>query len=92
MENNNYRFRGKVVFVTGGSSGIGMAIADRFLTEGAFVMVASRSIGKLKTSDKFGFIKTDVASEDQVKNALEATKRKFGKIDIVVNNAGILGL
>lgn len=81
----------KVAFITGGTSGIGKAIVERFLNEGASVMVASKSGRKLKISGNVGFIRADVSKEKDVQSALRAAKKVFGKIDIVVNNAGIWG-
>lgn len=81
----------KVAFVTGGASGIGKAIVERFVKEGARVMVVDRSIKGLKISDSLKFIRADVSKEKDVQRALERTQLAFGKIDIVVNNAGIWG-
>lgn len=89
---DSMRFRNKVAFVTGGASGIGKAIAERFVSEGGKVMAADRTIKKLKTSANLKFIKVDVSREKEMKRALEKTRQVFGKIDIVVNNAGIWGM
>ena len=86
------RLNNKVAFITGGASGIGKAIAERFVQEGARVMMADRARKKIKTSSNLKFIRIDVSREEDVKNALEKTRRTFGKIDIVVNNAGIWGM
>ena len=86
------RFDNKVAFVTGGASGIGRAIAERFVREGARVMAADKTRKKLKISGNLKFIRVDVSKENEVKNALVKTNRIFGKIDIVVNNAGIWGI
>lgn len=85
------RFNKKVAFITGGSSGIGKAIAERFVSEGAQVMVVGKSINKLKISDNLKFIRADVGKEKDIKQALEKTITVFGRIDIIVNNAGIWG-
>ncbi len=85
------KFDNKVAFVTGGTSGIGEAIAERFVSEGAQVMVAGLAIKKLKVSDSLKFIKADVGQERDIKRALEKTRQVFEKVDIVVNNAGIWG-
>ncbi|MBI2600585.1 SDR family oxidoreductase [Candidatus Daviesbacteria bacterium] len=83
----------KVSIVTGGSSGIGLAIAKRFSTEGAKVVIASRDENRGKTAESTVssslFIQTDVRDEQSVKGLIEKTIQKFGKVDIVVNNAGI---
>ena len=96
----NY-FSSKVIIVTGASSGIGLASVYRFMELGANVVLAARSIDKLekiaeelgqRTTDngqQFLCIKTDVTKEEDCKNLIEKTVDKFGKIDVLVNNAGI---
>ena len=88
----------KVALITGGSSGIGLAIAERFLKEGAKVMIAGRSkercdntIIQLEAiaSDAVDAVVADVSNWDAVQKMVEATVERFGKIDILVNNAGI---
>jgi 3alpha(or 20beta)-hydroxysteroid dehydrogenase len=80
----------KVAVVTGGTSGIGLATAHRFVRAGAQVVIASRRDGK-DIADKIGatFIRTDVGEEHQVQQLMVATAERFGRIDICVNNAGI---
>jgi len=75
----------KFAIVTGGSSGIGLAIARRFRDAGASVLVADRR----PTADDFDFHQTDVSREDDVAAILTAAREKFGRVDILVNNAGI---
>ena len=98
----NY-FSSKVIIVTGASSGIGLASVYRFMELGANVVLAARSIDKLEKiasdlNQKFAAhssrpiahcIKTDVTKEEDCKNLIEKTVDKFGKIDVLVNNAGI---
>ncbi len=89
----------KVTIVTGAGSGIGRATALLFAEEGAKVLVADISQeGGSKTaeliSQKFGrdrssFVKVDVASEDDVKSMVNVAVEKFGKLDVIFNNAGI---
>jgi len=88
----------KVALVTGGSSGIGMAIAERFLKEGAKVMLASRSkqrcVDAMKGLNKLGegkvaFSTGDVSKEEEAERIVSETVDRFGRIDILVNNAGI---
>ena len=85
----------KVAIVTGGSSGIGRAIAELFAKEGAKVVVADINSAEevLKTIRQNGgraeFIKTDVSDSSQVKRLVDETLRLFGAVDIVCNNAGI---
>lgn len=78
-------FDGLVAIVTGGASGIGAAIARRLHENGATVAVLD-----LNTEDVEHFaVATDVARDDSVQAAISAVVEKFGRIDIVINNAGI---
>jgi len=88
--------RDKVVIITGASSGIGMAAAEAFASEGAKVVMAARSMEKLIALEhKLSHltevlpVKADVTSEKDCQNLIEHTVARFGKIDILVNNAGI---
>ena len=90
-------FKDKVMVITGASSGIGLASARLFASYGARLTLAARSIDKLKTlaseisSDpsKVLCIKTDVSIEEDCKNLIESTVKHFGRIDFLINNAGI---
>ncbi|HSB44435.1 MAG TPA: SDR family oxidoreductase [Nitrospira sp.] len=93
------RLEDKVAIVTGSSSGIGKAIALRFGEEGAKVVVAARrkslceEVARTicqKGGDAF-VIQTDVSHEQQVDALFEKTIQQYGRVDIVVNNAGIFG-
>ena len=87
----------KVVIITGASSGIGLACAKAFYKEKAKVVLAARSIDTLneivKELDPEGerclAVKTDVTIEDDCKNLVKQAVDKFGKIDVLVNNAGV---
>jgi NAD(P)-dependent dehydrogenase (short-subunit alcohol dehydrogenase family) len=83
----------KVVVVTGGASGIGRAMATRFLKEGAGqVVIADLNEDGLKTvADEIGAraITTDVSDEDAVINLIRTTEQDYGQIDLLCNNAGI---
>ena len=91
------KLNGKVVIVTGASSGIGRATAIEFARMGAKVVLAARNeehllevkkeIGQLN-AEAF-IVKTDVSKEEECKLLIEKTVAEFGKIDILVNNAGI---
>jgi NAD(P)-dependent dehydrogenase (short-subunit alcohol dehydrogenase family) len=90
-----------VALVTGGSSGIGNAIAARFGREGASVVVADvRRDPKLDTERSvfekledaganYRYVETDVSSESDAENAVEETVETFGGLDVLVNNAGV---
>jgi len=84
----------KIVLITGGSRGIGKAISELFVTEGAHVVITSKNLKKLQqTAKEIGcsfFVQADIRKEKDVKNVINQTIRKFGRIDILVNNAGIL--
>jgi len=82
----------KVALVTGGRGGIGRAIVQRFLKEGATVYAADLTPnGSLPDHDADGseFIQWDVASEADATSAFEAINKAHGKLDILVNAAGI---
>ena len=84
--------RGKTAIVTGASRGIGKAIAKSFVDAGAQVMLASRKLDALQAAAKEMDGETDVfaanAGEiDQAQACIDATIKRFGKIDILVNNA-----
>src|SRR3989338_6162091 len=82
----------KIVIVTGGTSGIGLAIARLFVEEGAQVVIASPSVEKgegIAKEISAKFVRTDVSQEADCKNLVDETVKEFGKLDVLVNNAGI---
>jgi meso-butanediol dehydrogenase/(S,S)-butanediol dehydrogenase/diacetyl reductase len=85
----------KVVIVTGAGSGIGAGAARRFLGEGACVVLVSRHERELKRTaqgfdeNKYLIFKADVSDEKQVQKMVDAAIRRFRRIDVLVNNAGI---
>jgi short-subunit dehydrogenase len=87
----------KVVIVTGASSGIGLACAKEFSRRNYKVVMAARTIEKLVVIEQemksynpdIISIKTDVSMENDCKNLIEDTVKHFGRIDVLINNAGI---
>lgn len=88
-------FNDKVVVITGGASGIGLASAKRLLIEGAKVALLDVNDNVLEISKKLGGnvlgIKCDVSNENDVKTSIEMVVSVFGKIDCLLANAGIGG-
>jgi 2-deoxy-D-gluconate 3-dehydrogenase len=85
---------GKVALVTGGNGGIGLGMAKGLADAGASVMVAGRDAGKNRDAvkalgGKSDAIAADMAEESGVRKTVDATVEKFGRLDIVINNAGI---
>lgn len=81
---------GKIALVTGGRGGIGRAICARFLAEGALVYSADLSPeGSLSGGDESQFLKLDVTSEDDAQAAMAAVEEAHGRLDVLVNAAGI---
>jgi len=87
----------KVVIITGASSGIGKALAEKFAELHANLVLASRNLSALemlaeKLQDRkinLLIVKTDVCKESDCKELIDRTVKRFGRIDILVNNAGI---
>jgi 3-oxoacyl-[acyl-carrier protein] reductase len=91
------RLRGKVSIITGGAQGIGLATAQKFAAEGAIVAVADLKPGPVQEAVQAlrrsgavaeGFT-VDVTQREQVDAMVAALKARFGRIDVLVNNAGI---
>jgi len=82
----------KVAVVTGGVSGIGLAIAERFARAGADIVIADVADGSALAAKLGGlFVQTDVSEEEQVKELMQRVHDTYGKLDIIVNNAGVFG-
>jgi short-subunit dehydrogenase len=87
----------KIVIITGASSGIGKALAYEFGGKGASVVLAARNlvrlqeiVGDLSSHGIQAFaVKTDVTSEDDCRNLIIRTIERYGRVDILINNAGI---
>lgn len=89
------RFKGKVAIITGGTSGIGLAVAELFSKEGAqialFARDAKRGQGAMqKLGGGVIFISGDVGAASDCQNCVEKTVEAFGRVDILFNNAGII--
>jgi NAD(P)-dependent dehydrogenase (short-subunit alcohol dehydrogenase family) len=92
------RLSGKVALITGGGTGIGRATALAFAREGASVAVAGRRLEKLKEvigeiekqGGKAIALECDVTRSAQVERTVEETAKRFGKLNVLVNNAGMV--
>lgn len=82
----------KVAIVTGAASGIGKAIAEKYLAEGANVVYADMAETFEINNDKAIYVKCDVSKSTEVNALIKKTVDKFGKLDVMVNNAGVGGL
>ena len=92
------RLKDKVAIITGGVAGIGLGIAECYVREGAkVVLTANHNVeGGKQAVDRFGddqslFVQQDVADEKSWQDTVQKAIAKFGKVDIVVNNAGVGG-
>lgn len=91
-------FKDKVVIVTGATSGIGRATAIKFAAQGASVVLVGRNASRGQEIEKeitaangtAVFMQCDVSREDEAKRMIDATVRKFGRIDVLFNNAGVM--
>ncbi len=94
---NYFDLTGKVAVVTGASAGLGKEAAQAYAEAGADVAILARRVEKLEAVkadlEKYGHrvlaVQCDVTSEDSVKAAMEAVIAEFGKVDILLNNAGV---
>lgn len=98
MRNARKAFHGRVAFITGGGRGIGKGIALSFAGAGAEVVIgdidrvlAEQTVEELKKiSDRAIAVQLDVTQEESVAGAVKMVLKEFGKIDILINNAGIM--
>jgi NAD(P)-dependent dehydrogenase (short-subunit alcohol dehydrogenase family) len=91
------RLQNKVALITGGTSGIGEAVAELFASDGARVAITGRNDSRghavtariLESGGKAIFVRTDVRHAAECKRAVDATLSSFGRLDILFNNAGV---
>lgn len=88
------RLEGKVAIITGGTSGIGRGTVDLFLKEGAKVVAGDLQDHKGEAMERelgpnFSYCRANVAVEAEVKNLVDHTVKKFGRLDVLFNNAGV---
>ena len=91
MKENEIR---KVAIVTGGGSGIGLAIAEKFVKHGIRTVIAGRDQKKLDAAkEKLGElcypVRCDLSNLSEIPNLVDIVINRFGQIDVLVNNAGI---
>jgi NAD(P)-dependent dehydrogenase (short-subunit alcohol dehydrogenase family) len=87
-----YEFNDKVVFVTGGGTGIGRGIAEAFVRSGATVVVGGRRAGPLEAfcsdhSQRADFVQMDVGVDAERRHAVDRVIERHGRLDVLVNNA-----
>src|SRR5215210_4188411 len=95
MSNN---IEGKVVVITGASSGLGEAAARHLAEQGATVVLGARRVARIQTlaeeiTNKGGkalAVATDVSKVEQVKALIDAAVKAYGRIDVLINNAGVM--
>ena len=86
------QIKDKIAIVTGASGGIGLAVAELLAQGGAKVVLAARSADKLKQLEReipgsFA-VRTDMCKQEDIRQLVQQTEQKFGRIDILINNAG----
>ncbi len=94
----NFNLNNKVAIVTGGAQGFGYAITERFIKSGAKVVIwdidekeAKKTLEKI-SSKELSYQIVDVSNFEIINKSLLETEKKFGKIDILINNAGMAGM
>lgn len=88
MATATFDFTGQVVLVTGGTKGIGRAIASRFAEAGAQVVVCARSAGESPLPSAWGFVAADLRDGGQAWAMIDDVVGRYGRLDVAVNNAG----
>ncbi|MAE67093.1 MAG: 2-deoxy-D-gluconate 3-dehydrogenase [Phycisphaeraceae bacterium] len=97
MSKDSFDLTGRVAFITGGASGLGLATAEAFCARGASVAIGSRDEEKIEAAtsdlreragDRVEGVPIDVTDDAKVALAIDATVQRFGRIDVLVNSAG----
>ncbi|MBC7666798.1 MAG: SDR family NAD(P)-dependent oxidoreductase, partial [Caulobacter sp.] len=94
----SHNIQGKVVVITGASSGLGEATARMLSAQGAVVVLGARRVDRIvaladelvKAGGQALALQTDVTRSADVKHLVDAAVEKFGRIDVLVNNAGLM--
>jgi len=98
LEPMNNNISGKVIVITGASSGLGEAAARHLSKEGAVVVLAARRVDRIQSitkeingnGGKALAITTDVTKYDEVKSLVDTAVNEYGRIDVIINNAGLM--
>lgn len=102
MDTPHGRLVGRIALITGASRGIGAAVARRFAAEGAHVLLAARTVAGLEEVDdairaasaeqaQATLIPIDLKNSEEIETLATAVAQRFGRLDVLVGNAGILG-
>ena len=86
------QLKGKLVVITGGGQGIGLGISEAILAAGASILVAQRSPlpAELSSQERVHWIEADLSTVDSFAAIADSAEQKFGKIDVLINNAGFM--
>src|SRR3954464_397715 len=97
MKRTKYRFAGRTVVITGGSRGLGLVLARRFAREGARLALIARhpddldrARDEVRRITEGGVYPCDVRSQAEVDRTISTIAADFGRIDVVINNAGVI--
>lgn len=89
------KLEGRVALITGGTRGIGRGIAEAFLVEGAAVVITGKSedkgkqaLAEMGAGDRAEFVRCDVRVQPELEAAIDTARKRYGRLDIYVNNAG----
>jgi NAD(P)-dependent dehydrogenase (short-subunit alcohol dehydrogenase family) len=93
-----YQFKNKVVVITGGSRGLGLVLAREFAKEGARIGICARDTDELERAredlqqraGEIVALECDITSREQIEQTIDQFRRRFGRIDVLVNNAGVI--